>query len=117
MPVYLFRHPETDSTREEVQRMTDPHVYVGEDGVEWERVWTIPAAGIDGKINAFSPKDFVEKTRGKGMTVGDLWDASAEFSEKRGKIAGEDPLKKKYFKKYSGDRKGQKHPGQGKSEN
>jgi len=109
MPTYLYRYPGTDFIIEEFQKMTDPHVYIDDDGVEWERVWTIPAAGIDGKIDSFSSTDFIEKTRGKHMTQGDLWNASAEASQKRKDKLGYDPVKKEFFENYSKKRNGMKH--------
>ena len=112
MPVYIFEHPKTKEVREILQKMNDDHVYVDEDGVKWDRIFTIPAAGIDGRNDSISPKDFVEKTRGKGMTVGDMWDAAAQASEERSKILGKDPMKEKYFKEYSEKRNDMKHPDQ-----
>ena len=44
-------------------------------------------------------------------TVGDLLDASKEMSQKRAESnGGVDPVKEKYFKKYSESRRGAKHP-------
>lgn len=116
MPIYLFQNPKTEEVIEVIQRMKDEHVYVDEDGLEWQRIFTIPAAGMDGKIDSFSPRDFAEKTKGKGMTVGDMWDAAAEHSEKRAKICGKDPLKEKYYKQYSEKRNGIKHSNQRREE-
>ena len=109
MPVYSFRHPGTEIIIEEVQKMNDPHVYVDENGVEWERVFAAPNTSIDTKIDGCSSQDFVDKTRGKGMTMGQLWDESAAASEKRESKLGHDPVKKEFFKKYSEKRKGMKH--------
>tara|TARA_R100000808_G_scaffold24932_1_gene59540 strand:+ start:20472 stop:20819 length:348 start_codon:yes stop_codon:yes gene_type:complete len=109
MPFYLYQHPETQEVQEVLQRMTDEHVYVDDCGVKWNRIFTSPAAVVDGKMDAFSPRDFVEKTRDKGMTMGQLWDESAAASEKRKKEMGHDPLKKDFFKKYSEKRNGMKH--------
>jgi hypothetical protein len=54
--------------------------------------------------------DFAEYTKNHRGTIGDLWDRSAELSEKRSKIYGKDPVKDKYFKDWSKKRKGKKHP-------
>ena len=54
-------------------------------------------------------KDFVEKTRNKSGTIGDLWDMSKELSEKRKKKHGKDPILQKYYKNYSKERNGMKH--------
>ena len=44
MPIYQFRHPEYPIVIEEVQKMTDPHVYVDSEGIEWVRIFTVPNA-------------------------------------------------------------------------
>ena len=44
------------------------------------------------------------------MTMGQLWDESAVASEKRARVAGKDPIKEKYYKKYSKERNGAVHP-------
>ncbi len=113
MPIYLFENPKTKEVIEVIQRMNDDHIYVDKDGLQWCRIFTVPAAGIDGRIDSYSPKDFVEKTRGKGMTVGDMWDAAAEASEKRTKQLGKDPIKEQYFKKYKEKRNDLGHPEEG----
>lgn len=108
MPLYLYKNPLTDEVKEVFQGMNDEHVY-SEDGVGWQRVWTSPQATIDSRFDPFSEKDFVKKTASAG-TLGDLWDRSKEWSEKRAdKIGAEDPVRKKYFKEFSKTRKGKKH--------
>jgi len=107
MPTYIFEHPDTGDTREELQKMDEPHVYIDEDGVEWRRVFTVANFSVDGKLNPFSSKGFVEATRNKKMSVGDLWDMSGEMSEKREqKAGGRDPVLDKYEKKEEKRRKG-----------
>tara|TARA_A100001037_G_C14999453_1_gene566302 strand:- start:354 stop:701 length:348 start_codon:yes stop_codon:yes gene_type:complete len=110
MPTYVFEHPESGETIEVVQKIKEPHVYVDEDGLEWNRVFTVPNANIDTEIDPFSSREFAEKTKNKSQNLGDLWDRSKELSEKREKTLGHDPVKKKYFKDYSKKRKGMKHP-------
>jgi hypothetical protein len=107
--LYIFEHPKTGEIIELVQRMKEEHKYTDEEGVRWKRVYTSPGATIDTHINNFSNKEFVDKTRGKGMTMGQLWDESAEASKKREKTLGKDPVKEKYFKDYSKRRSGMKH--------
>ena len=110
MPLYLFEHPETGETIEVVQKMSDPHEYTDKNGVKWARVWQTPNAMIDSDIDPFNQRQWNEKTaKGKG-TVGDLWDRSAELSEKRKKVLGHDPIKDKHFKDYSKKRRGIRHP-------
>jgi len=111
MPVYVYKNPETGETVEVVQKMNDFHIYIDYDGLEWHRVFTAPNAAVDTKIDGCSSQDFVDKTRGKGMTMGQLWDESAAASEKRESKLGHDPVKKEFFKKYSEKRKGMKHQG------
>ena len=108
MPLYIFEHPRTKVTIEVLQSMKDDHVYIDEEGVKWNRVFSIPNASIDTQIDPFDQKAFVEKTRGKSGTVGDLWDESKKASEARKKILGSDPISEKKFKKYSEERKGLK---------
>ena len=50
----------------------------------------------------------MEYTKNKKGTLGDLWDASREASEKRIKKYGKDPVKEKHFKKFKKE-KGIKH--------
>jgi len=109
MPFYLFKHPDFEKVIEVFQNMKDEHVYVDPNGIEWNRIFTAPNAAVDTKIDATSSEDFVNKTRGKGMTMGQLWDESKTASEKRKKILGKDPIREKHFKKYSKKRKGMKH--------
>lgn len=108
MGIYIYRNPETEEIKEVFQKMTDEHVYF-EEGVEWKRVWTVPQASIDSNVDVFSERDFLKKTS-NGGTIGDLWDRSKEWSEKRAdKVGDKDPVLKKEFKNYSEKRKGKKH--------
>lgn len=109
MPVYLFQNPRTKKVKEVVQRMSEPHVY-SENGVEWERVFTVPTASVDGKIDAFSSADFVRKTGNKRGSLGDLFDQAKEASEKREKVLGKDPVKQKSLEDWGKKRGGRKHP-------
>jgi hypothetical protein len=108
MPIYLFKNPNTGKIKEIVQRMSENHIY-SEDGVEWERIFTIPQASIDTQFDAFSENSFRDKTSNKRETLGDLMDRSKELSEKRKDIAGADPVQQKFFEDYSKTRKGKKH--------
>jgi len=111
MPIYLYQHPETEEVIEIVQKMSDFHIYIDYDGVEWNRKWTLPNAQIDADVDPFDKAAFSRKIdqSGKG-TVGDLWDRSQELSEKRKNKLGYDPVKKKNLEKYSKDRMGRKPP-------
>ena len=118
MPLYTYFNSETEEYRDIVQKMSDAHEYFGEGGDEatWKRVFTVPHASIDSKIDPFKPEDFTRKTGGKKGTYGDLLDKSSELSSQRAELAGGvDPVKEKYFKDYSEKRRGAKHPSQMKS--
>jgi len=91
MPIYLFENKKTLEVKEVVQPMNDEHTY-SENGVAWQRIYTVPQAGIDTKIDPWSSKSFVEKTRDKG-TLGSLFDRAKELGLKRAdKNGGVDPL-------------------------
>lgn len=102
MPIYLYRNPTNGDVVEIIQRMTEAHIYE-KDGVKYERVFLSPQASIDTNINPNSSKDFVEKTRNKKGSVGDLWTKSEELAHKRG-----DPDAK--YKYWSQKRNGKVHP-------
>lgn len=108
MPIYTFRNPDTGEEVEIVQKMSEDHSYVDNDGKRWDRVYHSPNASIDTKCDG-SLESFMRNTEGKKGTMGDLWDASKEASEKRKQFCGEDSVQKKYFKNYSEKRNGLKH--------
>lgn len=114
MPFYLFQNPITKEIIEIFQSMKDEHVFIDSEGLKYERIYTTPCMSIDSKIDAFSSSDFVEKTRNKKGTIGDLWDASKELSEKRAALAN-DPVKDKFYKDYA-KQHGVKHAEQIKKE-
>ena len=108
MPIYEYRNPETGETIEVVQKMNDSHIYIDYDGLEWERVWAAPNAGVDCKLDG-SMESFMNYTKDKKGTMGDIWDASREVSEIRQGKEGKDKVKNRYFKDYSKKRNGLKH--------
>lgn len=111
MPMYLFIHPDTEEVREEFQKMNEPHVYIDEKDIEWRRVYTPLNVSTDSNTDPFSSRQFVEKTRGKNLSVGDLWDMSADMAIKREqKAGGKDPIKEKHDKKENKKRKGKNIP-------
>jgi hypothetical protein len=111
MPIYIFENRETGETREIFQRISEKHVFSDENGLEWNRVFLPFNVSINARpIDPFSKKDFLKKTDDKNVTMGELWDASAEASEKRKQIEGKDKVKEKFFKSYEKGRKGTKHP-------
>ena len=110
MPIYLYQNPNTQEIVEVIQSMNDKHQYIGANGVEYNRVFSSPNYSIDSKIDAFSSRDFVEKTRNKKGTIGDLLNESKELSEKRGG-AGNDPVLNNYLSSYKQE-KGVDHSSQ-----
>jgi hypothetical protein len=109
MPIYVYKHPELEEYVEVFQGMNDKHEYTDEFGIEWKRVFLAPNAAIDLETNPYDKQAFLDKTS-NGGTMGDLWDRSAEMSQKRAEQNdGVDPYKKQYFKDYSKTRKGAKH--------
>jgi len=111
MPFYQFINPETEDLIEIMQGMKEDHVYIDENGLEWERVWTIPQASFDTQIDHNDKNGWVRKMENKRITVGEMEAQGEELSRKRAKEnGGEDPIRKKYFKDWSKARKGKKHP-------
>ena len=114
MPIYLYQNAKTKEIREVFQSMNDVHEYFGDSNTAedcWERIFTVPTASIDTKIDPFSSDQYVRATYNKKGTYGDLLDKSKELSQKRSEITGGlDPIKEKYYEKYSKDRRGAKHP-------
>lgn len=98
MPIYIYKNPLTGETVELMQPASGNHSFAEINGVRWERVYTAPYAAVDSRIDPFDAKDFVKKTGQKRGTLGDLWDASAELSEKRKSKLGFDPVKSAYQK-------------------
>lgn len=111
MPVYIYEHPKTRKRIEVMQGMNDPHIFVDDEGVNWNRVFVNPAAKVDSldSCDPFSPEAFVKRTSRKGMTLGDMWDESSKMSEKRQSILGRDPVKEKAESAYT-KRTGKPHP-------
>ena len=113
MPLYLYQNEKTGEIREILQSMNELHEYNGEKGNEksWKRIFTIPQASIDTKQDPFSSNDFLDRTKSKKGTYGNMLDYSEELSEKRASVmGGVDPVKQKYYKEYSKNRRGAKHP-------
>ena len=109
MPIYLFKNPKTGKIISVFQSMNEEHVYF-DDGIKYERVFTIPNAQIDGDIDADSSEKFIEKTGKMKGTLGEIWDYSQELSNKRAaKNGGIDPVRQKAEEKYSKKRRGMKY--------
>lgn len=107
-PIYSYTNDETGEIKDILQGMNDNHSY-SEDGKQWRRLYSVPNASIDTKIDPFSAKDFINKTGTKKGTVGEVMDLSAELSHKRAESTGtEDPVKRKLFQDYN-KKVGKKH--------
>ena len=66
---------------------------------------------MDTKQDPFSTNDFLDRTKSKKGTYGNMMDYSKELSEKRASVmGGVDPVKQNYYKEYSKNRRGAKHP-------
>lgn len=112
MAQYLYEHVESGEIVEITQSMKDEHVYSGVDGTEvgqWRRVFTVPLASIDTKLDPRDKNAFVRRTE-KYSKVGDFQNLSKELSEKRTAKDGVDSVKQTWLKNYSKDRLGKKHP-------
>ena len=111
MPTYIFRNPETGEVKEIFQKMKALHKYKDK-GVQWERVWMSPNAAItDNLISADTTcEEFCGKTSEKNYNLGEMWDLSAQLSEKRKQARGTDHVKEKTKKAYTKKCKGKKHP-------
>lgn len=111
MPLYTYENPKTGETIDVLQSMSEKHQYIDQEGLEWKRVFQVPNASIDSQIDANNPVAFIDATKNKKGTVGDLFDKSAELSEKRAKDhGGKDPVKEKFYKEYK-DKTGKDHFG------
>ncbi len=114
MPIYVYRHPDSEEHEEVFQGMNDEHVYE-KDGVKWDRVFLAPNASVDNDIDPFNKQQFIDATYQKKGTVGDMMDLSSEMSEKRAAQAGgKDPVKEKFYDNYAKERKGAEHPNRAK---
>ena len=110
MPMYLFENPETGEVVEVFFHMNDEKSHTDDSGVEWKRLYGNPQLSTHASIDPWNNNDFVNKTADMKGTVGDLLDRSAELSAKRAEQHdGVDPVKQKYFNKYSEERHGAKH--------
>ena len=110
MPIYVYKHPDKEEYEEVLQGMNDEHVYE-KDGVKWDRVFLAPNASIDSEIDPFSKSQFMDVTRNKRGTYGDMMDLSKEMSAKRAeKAGGKDPVKERFYDNYAKERGGAEHP-------
>jgi len=114
MPNYLYQNPTNGQVKQVWQHMNDQHTYQ-ENGIVFNRVWTIPNAAIDTHCDPYSTKDYVKATA-KGGTLGDMFDRSKELSLKRADKEGIDPVRQSFYDNYQKTHKGRKHPAQQREE-
>ena len=101
MPLYTYENPKTGETIDILQTMSEKHQYIDQEGLEWKRVFQVPNASVDSQIDPYSNVSFLDATKNKKGTYGDLIDKSAELSEKRAKDhGGKDPVKESFYKDY-----------------
>jgi len=107
MGLYIYANPKDGEEVVEVfQGMNDVHEYY-QDGIKWNRVFTVPTASVDGKVDAFSQKSFLNKTKNV-KTYGEAWKISKEFSEARTEKEGAKDVITQRAEKQFFDKKGKK---------
>lgn len=110
MPLYSFSHPETGEIKDVVFSMNEQKKYIDEKGVEWVREYIPFELNANGTVDPWDSKSFVSATNKEGK-LGDLLDRSSDLSKERAsQNGGLDPIKEKYYKNYSKNRKGALHP-------
>ncbi len=113
MPQYAFTREDNPSVSIELFYHMNDAPSVGKvvtvEGVKWRRVFTLPQASIDTRVDPYSAKDFAKATNKRG-SMGDLWDRSKEMSLKRADKEGTDTVRESYFDNYSKRRRGTVHP-------
>lgn len=109
MPIYIYQNPRSGEVKEVFQGMNEPHVYF-ENGIAYKRLYTVPAMSIDGKVDIGSLEGWRKYTDSRRGTVGDLMDTAKEASQIREQKYGVDPVKEKFYERYSKERRGKKHP-------
>ena len=111
MPIYMYRHPDTEEVIEVIQTMNEEHVYVDEKNTEWKRVFCASQISSNKICDPWNNADFVNQTKNMKGSVGDMMDKSAEMSEMRAKQnGGVDPVREKIHSDYSKTRGGMKDP-------
>lgn len=99
MPNYSFLDESTGIYEDVFFKFSDaPPIgsYITYEGRKLRRQATIPCASSDSVITDYhSEKEFIRATNKSG-TMGQLWDKSKEFSERRAEKEGRDVIKEKY---------------------
>ena len=106
MPNYVFQKVGTEETQEFFFSMKEVPSFgtvIQRDGFKWKRLMTRPQTVMTGlkALDPYSPQAFINKTGQMKGTLGDLFDASKELSERRAEKAhGKDPIRQKYYSDY-----------------
>jgi|SaaInlStandDraft_1057018.scaffolds.fasta_scaffold186810_2 hypothetical protein len=61
MPTYIFQHPQNNTIIEISQSMSEEHIYIDENGLKWNRVFSAPTNSIKGTSLDFRNKKDKEK--------------------------------------------------------
>ncbi len=115
MPEYSFINLETNVYADHFYSMKDVPSVGAEvviEGAKWRRVFTSPRAAKDTQTDPYSVSDFNKSLDGKNVTIGDMFDASKEASERRAAKDGVDQTRQQYFANYRKTHQGQEHPHQ-----
>ncbi len=107
MPEYSYIDDSSGRTYNVMQSMNEPHE-LEVDGKKLRRIFHVPLAAVDTKVNPYDQGSFLDKTSKMRGTIGDMQDFSRELSDRRG--GDQDPIKQKYYDNYSTKRKGKLHP-------
>lgn len=79
------------------------------DGVTYKRVWdAAPLAAKDMRKGDCTKEDFRRVTEKNGITVGQMWETSAEMAKEREEKHGRDEVTERYYENYEKEI-GEKH--------
>ena len=114
MPIHQFVHEATGQTVDvfvSINADQKDHQIQVVDGKEFKRVYAAPLAAVDSRPGDATKEDFTRLTTNKkGLTVGQMWEMSAEMSHHRAaKNGGHDQVKESFYKNYEKEF-GKPHP-------
>lgn len=113
IPQYSYQHGD-GRIIDVFQSMEGKHeVWVDGEGQEWKRVWDSPNMVVESifSINPYDAKEFSDKTGKKSGKLDDIYQLSAEMSEKRKQKDGKDFIQEKGWSRYEQQRvRGTVHP-------
>jgi hypothetical protein len=114
MPIHEF-YNESNGRKIEiyvpVNAPSEDHQFQIVEGQTYKRVYSAPLASVDSTMKDATKEDFRRLTTNKkGLTVGQMWEMSAEMSEHRAhKNGGVDNVKESFYKNYEKE-VGKLHP-------